>query len=70
MKFFRNIFSIVLFMFVSTPAFSNPIPPPPGDDDPQDLPIDNLVLVVAGLGVLYAFYTHKNTRGFKLKTKP
>lgn len=72
MKFFRNIFSIVLFMFVSTPAFSNPDPflPPPTDDDPQDLPIDNLVWVVAGLGALYAFYTHKNTVSSKLKTKP
>lgn len=70
MKFFRNIFLIALCIFINTPVFAGPVPPPPGDEDPLDLPIDNLVWVVAGLGALYAFYTHKNTRGSKLKTKP
>lgn len=71
MKFFRNVFLILLCIFINTPAFAGPVPPPPGDTDPdpEDLPIDNSVLAVAGLGVLYAYYTHKKIKDSKSKNQ-
>lgn len=60
MKFILLRFVFIVSMgLASLPVFSqNPLPPP-GDDDPQDLPLDNNIWVLGGLAIVYAFYTNK-----------
>lgn len=66
MKFILLRFVFIVSMgLASLPVFSQEPPepsgllPPPADDDPLDLPLDNNIWVLGGLAIVYAFYTNK-----------
>lgn len=61
MKFILLRFVFIVSMgLASLPVFSEEYPPPPpAQDDPLDLPLDNNIWVLGGLAIVYAFYTNK-----------
>jgi hypothetical protein len=51
--------SVLLVLIASNAAFANKTPPPP--TPPPGTPIDNGILILLGMGIVYAFYLTKNT---------
>ena len=47
----------MFFLFlISAEIFANEPPPPPDDNDPLDLPLDDLVFLFGATSILYAFF--------------
>lgn len=67
----KNSNLIILFvlnlMCSATMFAANPTPPPPTPPPPPGLPIDNGIVVLIGVAILYGWYITKNR--FKSATK-
>ncbi|MCL9769725.1 hypothetical protein NAT47_04780 [Flavobacterium sp. HXWNR69] len=40
-------------------VFAQDLPPPPGDLDPEELPIDDHIWLLGGIGLLYVFSKYR-----------
>lgn len=49
----------LIFFFVDLSVFAQDLPPPPGDLDPEELPIDDHIWLLGGIGLLYVFSRYR-----------
>lgn len=53
----KSLFFLFFLFLISAEIFANEQPPaPPDDNDPLDLPLDDLVFLFGATSILYAFF--------------
>ncbi|MBV2196063.1 MAG: hypothetical protein KUL78_06130 [Flavobacterium sp.] len=52
----KSLFSLFFLFLMSAEIFANEPPAPPDDNDPLDLPLDDLVFLFGATSILYAFF--------------
>ena len=52
----KSLFSLFFLFLMSAEIFANEPPAPPDDNDPLDLPLDDLVCLFGATSILYAFF--------------
>lgn len=52
----KSLFSLFFLFLMSAEIFANEPPAPPDDNDPLDLPLDDLVFLFSATSIFYAFF--------------
>lgn len=52
----KSLFSLFFLFLMSAEIFANEPPAPPDDNDPLDLPLDDLVFLFGATSILYVFF--------------